>query len=59
MAFWMKRERFPSVVEAFAECLHLIATACEGHQVAGSIVFEVELESLLLYVEGYAHNFCF
>ena len=54
--FWLE---FIAVVEAFAECLHLIATASEGHQVARSIVFEVELESLLLYVEGYAHKFWF
>ena len=46
---------FVAVIKAFAERLHLIATACEGYQIARSIMLEIELESLLFSIEGYAH----
>ena len=46
---------FIAVVEAFAECFHLIAAASEGDKVACPIMLEVEFKLLLLYIKCYAH----
>jgi hypothetical protein len=47
---------FITIIEAFSECFHLVAIACQADDVLCAIVFEIEYELLHLLVKLHTHS---